>query len=52
MKKTTVRVEMLKMRGEEVYGRFQTKRLTSQEASDLLGFTWRLHLAPCVWSIH
>jgi hypothetical protein len=39
MKKTTVRAEVLKMRFEEVYGRFQRKSLTSQEASDLLGLS-------------
>jgi transposase len=37
MKKTTVRQEVLKMRFEEVYDRFQKKKLTTQEAAELLG---------------
>lgn len=36
MKKTTVRQEVLKMRFEKVYDRFQKKELTTQEAAELL----------------
>ena len=36
MKKTEVKGEVLKMRFEEVYDRYQKKRLTTEEASELL----------------
>jgi len=39
MKKTTVKEEVLRMRFEEVYDRFQKKRLTTEEAADLLGIS-------------
>jgi transposase len=39
MKKTTVRQEVLKMRFEEVYDRFQKRNLTTGEASELLGIS-------------
>jgi transposase len=39
MKKTKVKEEVLKMRFEEVYDRFQKKRLTTEEASELLGIS-------------
>ena len=39
MKKTKVRQEVLKMRFEEVYDRFQKGTLTTEEASELLGIS-------------
>jgi len=39
MKKTKVIEEVLKMKFEEVYDRFQKQRLTTQEASELLGIS-------------
>lgn len=36
MKKTKVKEEVLKMKFEEVYDRFQKKKLTTEEASELL----------------
>ena len=39
MKKATVIEEVLKMRFEDIYGRFEKKRLTTQEASELLGIS-------------
>src|SRR3990167_1976457 len=39
MKKTTVRQEVLKMRFEDVYGRYESGKLTTQEASELLGIS-------------
>lgn len=39
MKKTTVKQEVLKMRFEETYGRYQVGRLTTQEAAEMLGIS-------------
>lgn len=39
MKKTQVKEEVLKMKFEEVYDRFQKKKLTTEEASELLGIS-------------
>lgn len=39
MKKTKVKEEVLKMKFEEVYDRFQKKKLTTEEASELLGIS-------------
>lgn len=39
MKKTKVKEEVLKIRFEEVYDRFQKKKLTTEEASELLGIS-------------
>lgn len=39
MKKTTVRQEVLKMRFEDIYGKYQKRRLTTQEAAEMLGMS-------------
>lgn len=39
MKKTKVKQEVLKMKFEEVYDRFQKEKLTTQEAAELLGIS-------------
>lgn len=39
MKKTKVKEEVLKMKFEEVYDRFQKKKLTTEEGSELLGIS-------------
>lgn len=37
MKKMRIKEEVLKMKFEEIYERYEKKRLTTQEASELLG---------------
>lgn len=39
MKETKIKEEVLKMKFEEVYDRFQKKKLTTEEASELLGIS-------------
>ena len=39
MKPTAVRDEVLKMRFEDIYGKYQQKRLTTQEAAEMLGIS-------------
>ncbi len=39
MKKTQVKEEVLKMKFKEIYDRYQKKRLTTEEASELLGIS-------------
>ena len=39
MKKTRVKEEVLKMRFEDIYGRYQRKSITTEEAAELLGIS-------------
>lgn len=44
MKKTTVKQEVLKMRFEDIYGRYDKRELSTEEAAEILGISVRTFL--------